>query len=162
MLKVTQKDLEQAHLEYQASHGGPKEDYFALLYIMRKFNLSYEEVEPHIAFGGNDYGFDGFHFERDARNLYLYQFKWAENAALFKQSFKRLIEAGMDAAFGGSVHAEENPLLTQLRATIHENKALIERVFVHFVFNGSAFEAERSAALTAYREDLENRKYLVH
>jgi len=81
---------------------------------------------------------------------------------LFKQSFARLIDAGMEAAFGSSVDAMENPLLVQLRASIHENKALIDRVFVQFVFNGDTVRAEQSAVLSALREDLENKKYLVH
>jgi hypothetical protein len=107
-------------------------------------------------------GFDGFHFDREARNLYLYQFKWSESPALFQQSFTRLIAAGMEAAFGSPDDPSENPVLVQLRAKIFESKALIERVFVHFVFNGDTVKAQQSLALEASREDLENKKYLVH
>lgn len=161
-MRISQKEIEQAYVDHSGTYGGTKEDYFAMLYLMRKFKLSPEEAAVQIAFGGNDYGFDGFHFDREARNFYLYQFKWSENPALFKQSFTRLIAAGMEAAFGSPSDPSENPVLVQLRAKIHENKALIERVFVHFIFNGETIRAEQSAALSAYREDLENKKYLVH
>ena len=161
-MKITQKDLDQAYVDYSETHHGSKEDYFALVYLIRKFKLSAEEAVLQIAFGGNDYGFDAFHFDREARNLYLYQFKWSENPGLFKASFTRLIAAGMDAVFGSPADPSENPVLVQLREIIRENKALIERVFVHFVFNGETVRAEQSAVLSALREDLENKRYLVH
>ena len=37
-------------------------------------------------FGGNDYGFDSFHFDASASNLYVLQFKWTENAAFLRNS----------------------------------------------------------------------------
>ena len=161
-MKITQKDIDQAYLDHHVSCGGTKEDYFALLFLVRKFKLPFEEAAAQIAFGGNDYGFDAFHFDREARNLYLYQFKWSENPALFKQSFTRLIEDGMEAVFGSPADPFENPVLVQLRATIHANQALIDRVFVQFIFNGQTVAAEQLAVLAALREDLENKKYLVH
>jgi len=71
-MKIRQKDIDQALIDYGMSHGRTKEDYFSLFYLMRKFTLSYEEAQAHVAFGNNDYGFDGFHFDREARNLYIY------------------------------------------------------------------------------------------
>lgn len=161
-MKITQKDIDQAFLDYSDVYAGVKEDYFALLYLMRKFKLSRDEAATQVAFHGNDYGFDAFHFDRDARNLYLYQFKWSESCLLFKGSFERLKKAGMEAVFGTPKDPAENPLLAQLRATIHENKAIIDRVFMHFVFNGEVARAEQSEALSALSEDVENKKYLIH
>ncbi len=67
-MRVTQKELDQAYVDFGANYGGPKEDYFALLYLMRKFKLPREEAALQVAFGGNDYGFDAFHFDREARS----------------------------------------------------------------------------------------------
>ena len=65
-----------------------------------------------VAFGGNDYGVDGFHFDQEKRNLYLFQFKWSESHAQFKNSFKRLIDAGMERIFGaGNQDQRLNQLL---------------------------------------------------
>lgn len=161
-MRVTQREIDQTYLDHHASYGGVREDYFALLYLMKKFKLSRDEAAAQIAFGGNDYGFDGFHFDRDTRNFYVFQFKWSDNSALFKESLKRLITAGMEAVFATGGDVDDNEILRQLRAVIHENKALIERVFVQFVFNGDTGKAEESAVLSAYREDLENKRYLVH
>jgi len=157
-----QREIDQAYLDHHSTYGGVKEDYFGLLYLMKKFKVSREEAGAQVAFGGNDYGFDAFHFDRDARNLYLFQFKWSDNCALFKDSFKRLIASGMEAVFRGGGDADENEVLRQLRATIRENKKLIERVYVQFVFNGDTARAEGSAVLGAYKEDLENKRYLIH
>ena len=60
-MKITQKDIDQAFLDYSDVYAGVKEDYFALLYLMRKFKLSRDEAATQVAFHGNDYGFDAFH-----------------------------------------------------------------------------------------------------
>ncbi len=161
-MQIRQRDIEQAYLDYNNTYNGVKEDYFALLYLISKFKLPREQAAAQVAFGGNDFGLDAFHFDREARNLFLYQFKWSESCALFRQSFTRLISAGMDAIFNTGGLPGENEFLGQLRAVVHENKALIDRVFVHFVFNGETAKANGSAVLNALREDLENKRYLLH
>lgn len=49
--------------------GGHKNDYFALLYLAQEFKGKPIDYEQQVAFGGNDYGLDAFHIDRDARNL---------------------------------------------------------------------------------------------
>ena len=71
-----QQELAQLHAEYSPKYKGSKEDYFALLYLTKKFNLRVEDAVGQVAFGNNDYGFDAYHIDREGRNLYLYQFKW--------------------------------------------------------------------------------------
>jgi hypothetical protein len=115
-----------------------------------------------VAFGGNDYGVDGFHFDREKRNLYVFQFKWSPSHAQFKQSFNRLIDAGMERIFGAGTQDQHlNQLLQQLKSCLIENEAVIDRVCIHFVFAGDPAEAERSQVLDKLREDLENKKYLI-
>ena len=51
--------------------------------------------------------------------------------------------------------------MLQLKSCLIENEAVIDRVFIHFVFRGDPEEAERSQVLDKLREDLENKKYLI-
>ncbi len=56
---------------------------------------------------------------------------------------------------------KQNQILLQLYSSLAENKAIIERVYIHFVFMGDPAEEERSQVLDNLREDLENKKYLI-
>lgn len=159
---ITDRHIDQAYSDLKATYGGVREDYFALLYLQQQFELERDKAAAQVAFGGNDYGFDGFHIDTTRRNLYLFQFKWSASHILFKDSFLRLISAGMERIFGNSTQdQEQNQLLLQLKSQLLEDQALIDRVFIHFVFNGSPEEAERNQALDNLREDLEGKKYLL-
>ena len=139
-----------------------REDYFGLLYLEQDFNIPREKARNQVAFGGNDYGIDGFHFDQDRRNLYLIQFKFSDSHALFKGTFRRLIDSGMERIFSAPNRADyKNPLLLQLRNCLHENRALIDQVCFQFVFTGDPQEAERSKVLEQLREQLENKKFLA-
>ena len=161
-MKISDREVEQAFSDLHGSCGGVKNDYFGLLYLEQEFGLSRDLAISQVAFGGNDYGVDGFHFDGEKRNLYLFQFKYSETHAQFKESFNRLIEAGMERIFGGhNQDQRQNQVLLQLKGCLLENEAVIDRVFIHFVFTGDPAEAERSQVLDKLREDLENKKYLI-
>ncbi len=161
-MAITKHELDQTFNYYNKKYGGLKEDYFALLYLSKEFKQPIEEIAQKVAFGGNDYGIDAFFIDEDRRNLYLFQFKWSENHHLFKDSFKRLIEAGMDRIFGNPLQdKEQNQLLLQLKSKLNENQAIIDRVLIHFVFNGDPDAADRSAVLDNLQEELESKKYLI-
>ena len=148
---ISKRDLSQAYTDYYHKYGGNKEDYFPLLYISKEFRRPVEEVAHLVAFGGNDYGIDAFFIDRETRNLYLYQFKWAENHNLFKDSFKRIIDSGMERVLGNPIQDKnQNQLLLQLKAAIHESQSIIERVLIHFVFNGDPGAAEQSVVLDSF------------
>jgi hypothetical protein len=68
--------------------------------LERDYKVPRSEAVNQVAFGGNDYGLDGFHFDPDRRNLYLFQFKCSDTLAQFRPSLQRLIDKGMDAIFG--------------------------------------------------------------
>src|SRR5690606_3227017 len=95
-MSITQREVDQAASDHRDTYGGVKEDYFGLLYLEREFGLSREVAATQIAFGGNDYGVDGFHVDTERRNLYLLQFKWSPSYTVFKESYQRLIAAGME------------------------------------------------------------------
>ena len=131
-------------------------------YLEREFEVERDDAVAGVAFGGNDYGIDGFHFDKAKRNLYLFQFKYSDSFSQFKPSFRRLIDAGMERIFAASDQDPHmNQLLQQIKSCLTENEAVIERVLIHFVFNGDPAEADRSPVLDKLREDLENKKYLI-
>lgn len=139
-----------------------REDFFPLLYLPRRFKCTAEELLPQVAFGNNDYGIDAYYIDRVGRNLYLYQFKWSENPLLFSDSFERLATAGMQRIFGSSpVDSQKNEVLRSLRADLEEARALIERVYIHFVFKGDVEKAEASHGLADRKENLENKAHFV-
>src|SRR5687767_14107370 len=161
-MAITDRAIDQAFSDLKATSGGVRNDYFGLVYLINEFGIDREQALAQVAFGGNDYGVDGFHFDEAKRNFYLFQFKWTESHALFKQSFNRLTDKGMERVFGARDQDQyQNQLLQQIKSTVLENEAIIDRVYVHFVFNGDPAEAERSQVLDKLREDLENKKYLI-
>ncbi len=161
-MKISDHAVDQAFFDLRDTCGGVRNDYFGLLYLEQEFRLDRERAMAQVAFGGNDYGIDGFHVDVERHNLYLFQFKYSPSHGQFKQSFARLIEAGMERVFGGSKQdQQQNQMLLNLQSSLRENAALIERLCIHFVFMGDPSEAERSPVLDTLREDLENKKYLV-
>jgi hypothetical protein len=161
-MAITDRAIDQAFSDLRGTCGGVRNDCFGLLYLEQEFGLERDRAIAQVAWGGNDYGVDGFHFDGEKRNLYLFQFKWSDSHAQFKQSFQRLIDAGMERIFGAqSQDQQQNQLLLQLKSCLVENEAVIGRVFIHFVFRGDPGEAERSQVLDKLREDLENKKYLI-
>jgi hypothetical protein len=161
-MAITDRAIDQVFSDLKKLCGGVRNDYFGLLYLEQEFGIDRDRAIAQVAFGGNDYGVDGFHFDGDKRNLYLFQFKYSDSHAQFKQSFHRLIEAGMERIFGARKQdQQQNQLLLQLKSCLIENEGVIDRVCIHFVFTGDPAEAERSQVLDKLREDLENKKYLI-
>ena len=161
-MAITDQMIDQAYSDLKAACGGVRNDFFALVYLEREFQVERDDAVACVAFGGNDYGIDGFHFDEAKRNLYLFQFKYSDSFTQFKPSFRRLIDAGMERIFAASDQDPHmNPLLQQIKSCLIENEAVIDRVLIHFVFNGDPAEAERSQVLDKLREDLENKKYLI-
>lgn len=157
-----QQELDQFHAEYGPKYKGVKEDYFALLYLTKKFKTRVEDAVGQVAFGNNDYGFDAYHIDREGRNLFLYQFKWSENHNLFKESLDRITNDGIPRIFGDPLQdPKQNELVAQLKAELEEHQALLDRVYVHFVFKGDVDAAENSKGLQARREKLASKKWLI-
>jgi hypothetical protein len=154
--------IDQAFSDLKATCGGVRNDYFGLVYLEEEFDLNRTKAVSRVAFGGNDYGVDGFHFDKEKKNLYLFQFKYSESYAQFKASFARLIDAGMERIFGAATQDQaQNQLLLQIKSCLIENEAVIDRVCMHFVFIGDPKDAEQSQVLDKLREDLENKRFLL-
>ncbi len=154
--------IDQAYADMHGACGGVREDYFGLLYLEKEHKVPRDKAVNQIAFGGNDYGFDGFHFDEQRRNLYLFQFKFTESHAQFKGTLQRLIDAGMERIFQSPNKDDaKNQILLQLRSCLLDNRSMIDQVCFRFVFTGDPEAAERSKVLEKLREDLEDKKYLV-
>lgn len=159
---IKREELDEACSGLASKYSGRKEDYFAMLYLMKKFGISPEEAASHVCFGGNECAIDAFYYDKATRNLYLFQFKWSDDHLSFKQSFERLILVGIDRVFGHSMwHESQNQLLIKLITCISENQSVIDRILVHFVYNGDPIKAEKSKVLDLLRENLEARKYII-
>ena len=78
---ITDRQISQSYSDNYRACGGIKEDYFGLLFLEREHGVSHEKAINQVAFGGNDYGLDGFHFDETKRNLYLFQFKYSPSYA---------------------------------------------------------------------------------
>jgi hypothetical protein len=161
-MKITEQAIDQAYSDLKNICKGVRNDYFGLLYLENEFKIPRDEAVNLVAFGGNDYGVDGFYFDHERRNFYLFQFKYSESYNLFKGSFQRLIDSGMERIFGAQTQdAQKNDLLEQIHSSLLENQAIIDKVYIHFVFMGDPADAERSSVLEHLREDLENKRHLL-
>jgi hypothetical protein len=155
---IADRAIDQAYSDLKEVCGGSRNDYFGLLYLEQEHGLLRQKAQNQIAFGGNDYGLDGFHLDVERRNLYLFQFKYSDSYSQFKGSLQKLIDAGMERIFISTNKDDpKNQLLLQLRSCMIENRAIIDQVCFHFVFTGDPAEAERSQVLDKLREDLENK-----
>lgn len=158
---ITERQIEQAYADLQGVRGGTKQSYFGLLHLEREHGVPRARALNQLALGAPDVGLDGFHFDERRRNLYLFQFKWTDSLTQFKNSLHKLIDEGVELAFGSAGEGSRHPLVSQLRSCLYDNRALIDQVCFRFIFTGDAEEAERSKVLEKLREDLENRKYVV-
>jgi len=158
---ITKRDLDQTFEQHKAQYGGRKEDYFPLLYLVREFEKTPDQVANHVAFGEDvPEGLNAFHVDVNRRNLYLFQFQWSAQHQSFKEPLRRLAHEGMERIFGPPPQTPGR-LLLELRERLHEDGAVIDKVLVHFIYNGDPEDADRSAALDSLREDLEAKKHLL-
>lgn len=154
--------LNETFKKFNSKYEGRKEDYFAPLFIAEKHSKSFDEVVSNCVFGNNDYGIDGYFVDKDAKNLYLYQFKWSENHELFKETYKRLIQDGIERLFGNPYQDSNlNPTIRKLKYELQEFQSLINKVYICFVFNGDPDKADQSKALESLREELESKKHFI-
>ena len=128
-MAITDQAIDQAYSDLRRTSGGQRNDYFGLLYLMQEFGIERDMAIEQVAFGGNDYGVDGFHFDAAKRNFYLFQFKWSNSYEQFKPSFTRLTDFGMERIFGAQKQDQyQNQLLLQIKSCLLENEAIIDRV----------------------------------
>ena len=113
---INDRTIEQAYSDLKATCGGVREDYFGLLYLEQEHKVPREKAVNQVAFGGNDYGVDGFYFDEQRRNLYLLPVQYSKAHGQFKTSFQRLIDDGLERIFlTPNKDDAKNQVLCQLR-----------------------------------------------
>jgi len=138
-MAITVERLIEAYNKYKVKYEGRKEDYFAPLFISDKFDRPVDSVLDQCAYGNNDYGIDAYHIEKDAKNLYLYQFKWSDNYELFKETYKRLIRDGIEKIFADTYQdTNSNEVIKKLKYDLQEFKDLINKVYISSIQKFSA------------------------
>jgi hypothetical protein len=161
-MPISSIELSNTFKDNQKNYGGQRENYFGVLYLQKKFELTLPQAINQIAFGDNDSGVNGYHINTAKHNLYLYQFNWSRNHHLFKDSLSELNSDGLYRIFDDRHQGkEENEMFLHLKSDLNENQDLINKVLITFVFNGDPALAEQSAVLDSLREDLESKKYLI-
>lgn len=161
-MAITLDRLTETFNKFKPKYEGLKEDYFSPLFISDKFERPIESVMDNCAYGNNDYGIDAYFIDKEARNLYLYQFKWSDNYELFKDTYKRLIKDGVERIFGDPIaDSSINKVIPRLKLDLEEYKDLINKVYICFVFNGEPEKAEGSRVLESLREELESKKHFI-
>jgi hypothetical protein len=162
MVRLSQADIDAALLSFNETPGIVPDNVFALLYLEQEFNVPRDKSPQQVFWGRSDYGIDAFHIDPQLKNLYLFQFKWSEAQIMFRVPFQRLVEVGMDRAFGQDPPGlQPDQFILQLKSQMLNYQGAIDRVFIHLVFNGDPQEAERSMVYEKLREDLEGKKYLI-
>lgn len=61
---ITEGQVAQAASELKGPRGGVQNDYFGLRFLEKEFKLPREDACEQIAYGGNDFGIDGYHVNR--------------------------------------------------------------------------------------------------
>src|SRR5439155_21267408 len=111
--------IDQLLADYKNTYGGLRNDFFAPAYLVTEHQITIDKALLQTTFGGRDYGFDAFHIGQATGNLYLYQFKWSADATLFKDCYRRMIDAGFDRIFTGSYQdAKQNQALLQIKSLV--------------------------------------------
>jgi AIPR protein len=158
---ITEGQVAQVASELKSRLGGVNNDYFALLFLEKQFKLSREDASQQIAYGGNDFGIDGYNVDRQARNFHLLQFKFSKSADQFIGSMQRLLTAGLARVFDVKSQQAENPILREIRSKLYELRNVIDTVYLEFIFIGDPDKAHENEALQKLREDLQSRSYLA-
>src|SRR5580698_8391061 len=74
-----------------------------------------------------------------------------------------MIDAGMEQIFNKpNSDDSKNQLLIQLRSCMVENRAVIDQVFLRFVFMGDPAKADKNEVLMRLKEELENQGYRLN
>ncbi|MGV3638120.1 MAG: hypothetical protein ACO1NQ_10820, partial [Flavobacteriales bacterium] len=62
-MRITEEQIKAAHKSLKNENGGAWQDYFGLLFLEEFHKVPREQALHQVAFGGEDYGIDGYHFD---------------------------------------------------------------------------------------------------
>jgi hypothetical protein len=156
---VPQELLTELHKKFSPSCGGRKEDYFGVAYLSSKFNVPPEQVLSNIAFGGTEFGIDGYYHDKSTATFYIFAFRWSDDHLSFKMPLEKLGSKGLDKIFVDLYKSPDDPpMITLLKNDLFESWRSINKVVIDFVFNGDPVNAEQSKVLSFLREAVEDKR----
>jgi hypothetical protein len=142
--------------------GGKREDYFGVAYIANRFKVPPDKILSNVAFGGTEYGIDGYFLDKPNKTLYIFVFRWSENHMSFKDPLAKLGSKGIDKIFVDVTKSPDDPpMITFLRTDLFQNWKAIDKVIIDFVFNGDPVYAEQSKVLSFLRETIEDKGGII-
>ncbi|MDX2176176.1 MAG: AIPR family protein [Candidatus Sumerlaeia bacterium] len=158
-----ESELEEFFKQYRKIYKGRIEDYFAPLYLRKVFRIDPEMALQQVSFGRDDFGMDAFHFDAKSRIFHIYQFKWSENAQLFKSSMIAFIDKGMSVLFDKKKVTPllNNPFIERLRQELGRHQDDILAIKLIYVFKGDHAEEAIPSAVLNLKEEIENKESLV-
>jgi hypothetical protein len=156
---VSEEQLAELYKKFSPNCGGRKEDYFGVGYISAKFSIPPEQALSNVAFGGTDFGIDGYYHDRSNATFYIFTFRWSSDHLSFKVPLEKLGSKGLDKIFVDLAKSPDDPpMLTLLKTDLFQNWRTINKVVIDFVFNGDPVNAEQSRVLGFLREGVEDKR----
>lgn len=177
-MPITESQLTRTAQELRPLVQGDRELAFAYLHLQQHFGLSPERARAQILPGGRGAGLTAYHYDRDARNLYLMVHRWGRSLRHLREPLDALVQRGFTELFptqlpaidserleslivGGPAHQAPIPNLTSLRATLTEHQDAINRVIIGLVFLGDPVDAASSPLWPYLDEEVTSRKHFV-
>ena len=99
---ITDRAIDQAFSDLKKTCAGVRNDYYGLLYLEQEFELERDRAIAQVAFGGNDYGIDGFHFDHGV-NRPCHHDTTIATRVIRCQHRQR---SGVSAGFGKRIHEQ--------------------------------------------------------
>jgi hypothetical protein len=159
---VTLEQITEMHSRFSPRCGGRKEDYFGVAHISNKFGIPPEQILSCVAFGGTDYGVDGYYLDKRDATLHIFTFRWSEDHRSFKDPLEKLGSRGIDKIFIDlTKDPDDPPMITLLKSDLFKNWKDIDRFVINFVFNGDPINAEQSKVLSFLRETVEDKRGVI-
>lgn len=159
---VTLEHVTELHSRFSPRCGGRKEDYFGVAHISNKFGVPPEQVLSCVAFGGTDYGVDGYYLDKREATFHIFTFRWSEDHRSFKDPLDKLGSRGIDKIFIDlTKDPDDPPMITLLKSDLFKNWKEIDRFVINFVFNGDPISAEQSKVLSFLRETVEDKRGII-
>ena len=159
---VTLEQINELYSAFSPRCGGKKEDYFGIAYISNRFGVPPEQLLSYVAFGGTEYGVDGYYFDKQDSTFYIFAFRWSEDHMSFKDPLDNLGRKGIDKIFIDLTKAPNDPpMITFLKTDLFQNWRTIDKIVINFVFNGDPVNAEQSKVLSFLRETVEDKRGMI-
>jgi hypothetical protein len=154
--------IDQLFDELGKKRGGHKNDYYGLIFLETVLGVPRTEATDLVAFGGNDFGIDGFFLDHDEHQFHLFQFKNTTSATQFRGSMERIANVAIPALFSDArAVADSQPIIDSARRALRDAKSEIEQVFIDFVFRGDPVAAERSQGLASLKDEIEEKSWVL-